>query len=87
MESAAADDRGGHASSNSAHVGSGVSGSQREQRWDSLLGINPSAWWASLRRTPQLFRERAFHTRTLADALEVGRHVQYSCNVRGQFTN
>jgi hypothetical protein len=74
MESAAADDddSGGHESSSAAHIGFDVSASQREQRWDSLLGINPAAWWASLRRTPQLLRERAFRTRTLAGALEVG---------------
>jgi hypothetical protein len=75
MESAAADndENRGHVSSSSAHLGFDVSASKREQRWDSLLGINPAAWWASLRRTPQLLRERAFRTRTLADALEVGR--------------
>lgn len=43
----------------------------RNSRWDALLGINPAAWWASLKRTPQLLRQRAFHTRTLAEAMEV----------------
>ena len=83
MESAAADDSRGHESSSSAHIGSDVSASKREQRWDSLVGINPAAWWASLRRTPQLLRERAFRTRTLADALEVGHPISSSSAVCG----
>jgi len=44
-----------------------------DSRWDALVGINPAAWWASLKRTPQLLRQRAFHTRTLAETLEVRR--------------
>ena len=45
---------------------------RHDSRWDALLGINPTAWWASLKRTPQLLRQRAFRTRTLAEAMEVG---------------
>lgn len=72
MEAGAADESGGHGghAGSSAAVGQDVRMSKRDLRWDALLGINPSAWWASLRRTPQLLRQRAFHTRTLADALE-----------------
>lgn len=65
MEANDADEPGG-----SSAPAPGVLPSKRDLRWDALLGINPSAWWASLRRTPQLLRQRAFHTRTLADALE-----------------
>lgn len=52
--------------------GGGGGGRGCDARWDALLGINPKAWAASIRRTPQLLRQRAFQTRTLADCLEVG---------------
>lgn len=45
--------------------------SGRDAKWDAVMGINPTAWVASIKRTPQLLRQRAFRTRTLEDCLEV----------------
>lgn len=42
----------------------------RDSKWDTLVGINPAAWAASLKQTPQLLQERAFQVRTLADCLK-----------------
>ncbi len=64
----------GHAAIRSG--GDGGSGSNRGSggstaRWDALLGISPAAWAASVLRTPQLLRQRAFKCKTLEDCLEV----------------
>ena len=59
----------GHAA---VHRGGDGSSGGSAAGWDALLGISPAAWAASVLRTPQLLRQRAFKCKTLEDCLEVG---------------
>lgn len=87
MEAGPADGCSGHACGCTSALGQGAATSKQDARWDALLGINPSAWWASLRRTPLLLRQRAFHTRTLADALEASALLLMMSHASGAFAH